>query len=62
MVGSIKTFESMARENRMAAAVALPFTCNDAEYFTSDAWLLATHVYSPECECERDGILRMEVY
>lgn len=40
----------------------LPLTCNDAEYFTSDAWLLATHVYSPECEWERDGILRMEVY
>lgn len=40
----------------------IPLTCNVAVYLVSDAGLLATHVYSPECVADKEGILRSEEY
>lgn len=40
----------------------IPLTCKVAVYLISAAGLVATHVYSPVCVAEREGILRRELY
>lgn len=40
----------------------LPLTCNRAVYLISAAGFLATHVYSPECVADNEGILSSELY
>lgn len=40
----------------------LPLTCNRAVYLISAAGFLATHVYSPECVADNEGMLSSELY
>lgn len=40
----------------------IPLTCSRAVYLISDAGFVATHVYSPECVADKEGILRSEEY
>jgi len=43
-------------------ASTLPLTCKRAVYLISAAGFLATHVYSPECVADSDGMLSRELY
>lgn len=43
-------------------ANTIPLTCKVAVYLISAAGFVATHVYSPVCVADREGILRRELY
>lgn len=59
-------WESVCIEVRVSVCVlqpsTLPLTCNRAVYLISAAGFLATHVYSPECVADNEGMLSSELY
>lgn len=46
----------------MQTSYTIPLTCNEVVYLISAAGFVATHVYSPECIADREGILRRDEY
>lgn len=60
----IKTRETTFMRARTSSTIfyTIPLTCKVAVYLISAAGLVATHVYSPVCVAEREGILRRELY
>lgn len=55
-------FRRRGRQTIWVKSYTIPLTCNRALYLISAAGFLATHVYSPECEADNEGMLNNDEY